>query len=215
MQEDALDYLRYAKIYGNFQTDIAFVKETTKAWQQPASNIMGGLDAIVEKVEAGFYSSQYDFDADLLLLARTANDYHFDLKTGILGSNNWAWSLQWQLTSFSADGDALPKIYVYQDIMEAGDTSDLGWEPSAVANLDGKSVMAYLSEQAIRRNLIGVAESHTEWNIMMENVPYTVGVGSTKDESLFTNSQLYPGESLTGIFENGTKFTWEWYGYYK
>ncbi|KAG8531657.1 uncharacterized protein KY384_003288 [Bacidia gigantensis] len=215
LKDDALDYLKYAKIYGILQSDLAFIKQPTKAWQQPASDIMADLDTIAEAVKAGIYTSQYDFDADVISLARTANDYHFNLKPGILGSNMWAWSLKWQLTSFSTDGKELPKVYVFQDIQQAGDVVNLGWKPSAVATLDGKTILEYLSDLATDRNTVGVAESHTEWNIMMENAAYAFGVGATNDESLFTVSQTYPGEFLTGTFENGTRFTWEWFGYCK
>ena len=212
VQSDALDYLRYAKAYGTLQSDIAFIKQPTKAWQQPASDILGALDSIANKVKAGSYKSQYDFDADVLRLARTANDFHFGLRPGVLGSNYWDWSLQYQLTSFSVDGQQLPKVYVYQDILQKGKSPSQEWQASAVATLDGKPVVQYLSELALNRNLVGVSESHTEWNIMMQNSPYGFGAGAATDTSLFSVSQFYPGETLSVTFENGTKFTWQWYG---
>ena len=95
VKDDALDYLKYAKAYAGLQSDIAFIKSPTPAWQQPASDLLGGLSSIEGKVKNGSYTLQYDFDADVLMLARTSNDYHFTLKPGVLGSGNWAWSLGW------------------------------------------------------------------------------------------------------------------------
>ena len=121
--DDALQYLDYAKVYASLDTNIPYLKSPPSSWQQPSSDILAALDAIKKKVHAGFYETQYDFDAELLMLARTANDFHFNLGTGVLGSSNWAWSLPEPLTSFSVDGNQLPKVYVYNDITLAGNQS--------------------------------------------------------------------------------------------
>lgn len=214
MAKDALQYLDYAEIYARLDSNIPYLKSPPKSWQQSSTDVLAALDAIKRKVGAGFYKSQYDFDAELIRLARTVNEFHFNLVPGVLGSKNWAWSLPETLTSFSTDGSELPKVYVYNDIMLAGNQSnlDLGWEPAPISVMGDKPVLDYLIDQALDWNTVGVGESHTEWNIMMRNIPYTVGSGSTKDESLFTVSQFYRGEYLSGTFENGTEFTWNWVG---
>ena len=106
------------------------------------------------KVQARSYDSQYDFDTDVILLSRVANDFHFNLLPGVVGSNQWAWSLQYSLTSFSSDGKALPQVYVYEDIAQ----NSTAFEASPVATLGGKSVTEYLAYIATTYNTVGVGE---------------------------------------------------------
>ena len=184
-------------------------KAPPQSYTQPGIDVEARLGEIKDKINSDSYDSQYDFDVEFALLARATNDYHFNLNPGLIGSQNWAWSLQWTLTTISADGKALPQVYVYEDI----EAEPRGWDPSPITMIGGVSAMEYLADIALNYNTVGVGESHAEWNIMIRDAPYTFGSGSVIEQSLFTVSKIFRGETLDVAFANGTKSTWDWVGY--
>ena len=87
----------------------------------------------------------------------------------------------------------------------------IGWEPSAIAKINGKDATEYLSQFAAL-NSIGNLEPHADWNQLMSSPALDVS-GSF---SIFEGSTtFYPGESIALTFENGTQLDpVPWLAYY-
>ena len=83
------------------------------------------------------------------------------------------------------------------------DTQDrnIGWQPSAIATINGQKTEEYLAQFAAV-NAFGYLEPNAEWNQLMYSPASDVQGYSSVFGGLTT---FYPGESLTFTFENGTE----------
>lgn len=87
----------------------------------------------------------------------------------------------------------------------------IGWEPSAIAKINGEDATQYLSQFAAL-NSMGSLEPHADWNQLMSSPvldilgTYSVFEGDTT---------FYPGESIALTFENGTQLgPQQWLAHY-
>ena len=77
----------------------------------------------------------------------------------------------------------------------------IGWEPSAIAKINGEDATEYLSQFAAL-NSIGNLEPHADWNQLMSSPAMDV----LRSFSIFEGyTTFYPGESIALTFENGTQ----------
>ena len=87
----------------------------------------------------------------------------------------------------------------------------IGWEPSAIAKINGKDATEYLSQFAAL-NSIGNLEPHAVWNQLMSSPALDVSGSFSIFEGYTT---FYPGESIALTFENGTQLNpVPWRAYY-
>ena len=201
---DALQLIEYAKQYWQFQTTLSYMKTPTEAYQEPPVDIMARLDALSAQVSAGKFSSQYDFDYEIYRLVADSHEGHFNLVEGVLGQF-FKWRLPVSLATALEDGAELPKVFVWQDIINTDSHPNSSWTPSAVLTIGGQSTVDYvasLSQESIQG---GVTEAHAEWNVIMQNPAFSFG---NKVLPYFVETSVYRGESVKGMFENGTEFEW-------
>lgn len=77
----------------------------------------------------------------------------------------------------------------------------IGWDPSAIAKINGEDATQYLSQFAAL-NSIGSLEPHADWNQLMSSPALDI----LSSYSIFEGSTtFYPGESIALTFENGTQ----------
>lgn len=105
----ATRFLAYWNDTLQFESSLENLKNPPAGYQKPAVDLIAGLGQIQDKVNAGSYQSQYDFEADFQRLLYSANDDHVGLTAGVLSSFSFA--NPYGLTSLSLDGIALPKVY--------------------------------------------------------------------------------------------------------
>lgn len=87
----------------------------------------------------------------------------------------------------------------------------IGWEPSAIAKINGEDATEYLSQFAAL-NSIGNLEPHADWNQLMSSPALDVSGSFSIFEGYTT---FYPGESIALTFENGTQLNpVPWRAYY-
>lgn len=77
----------------------------------PPVDLMGGLDQIQKKARQNKYSSQFEFDLDLLDLIRSAHDDHLQIEP--CSTSVFSFTHGEPLVSISQDGLKLPEVYTF------------------------------------------------------------------------------------------------------
>ncbi len=106
----ALDFLSYYNDTLQFQSTLAYLKNPPSSYQQPALDLIGSLNNISLRVQAGEFKSEYAFEATVQEVVYATHDDHITLNTGILSAFTFGSPLR--IVSASTDGIALPKIYI-------------------------------------------------------------------------------------------------------
>ncbi|KAH0441412.1 peptidase s41 family protein [Colletotrichum camelliae] len=78
-QAPALRFIEYYNTTMQFQSTLAHLKNPPPGYQQPAFDLMGGLEELKRNVTAGFFTRQYDFEVALQYLVYALKDAHVDL----------------------------------------------------------------------------------------------------------------------------------------
>jgi hypothetical protein len=197
-----IDYLNTTLL---FQSTLAYLKHPPQGYQQPAIDLLQGLQLIQQNITAGYYTNEYAFEADLQILLYSTHDAHVALSAGVLSAFSFASPLA--ISSVSVDGKQLPKIYVTDDIIQS---PHQGWQLSAIQSINGENVTDYLTKFAAL-NSAGTLEPHADWNQLMTSPAMDIQ-GSV---SVFAGAAtFYPGDNLTFTFENGTELDYYWIAIY-
>ena len=104
----ALRFVDYYNTTIQFQSTLAFLRNPPAAYQQPAVDVLQGLQQIKQNITSGVYKSQYVFEADLQHLVYRMHDAHVDLNSGILAAFTFA--SPYSVVSASVDGKQLPQL---------------------------------------------------------------------------------------------------------
>lgn len=75
----------------------------------PSTDLLGGLDSILEKVNGNSYSSQFEMDLEVSRLIRSAHDGH--LTFSLCSQSMFDYGVNFPLVSISTDGLSLPEVY--------------------------------------------------------------------------------------------------------
>ena len=190
----ATRFLKYYNDTIQFQSTLAYLKNPPSSYQQPAIDILGGLEQIQEDVDNGAFPNQYAFEATLQNLVYSAHDAHFQLDAGILAA--FTFLSPYSIVALSEDGVQTPKVYVTDDIALTTDS----FKPSAIKTINGQDVTAYLTQFAAA-NSVGNLEPNADWNDLMSSFAAYI----QDDYSIFESYvEFYPGDTITLGFENGT-----------
>ena len=183
-----------------FQTTLAYLKSPPEGYQQPAVDFEAELTRIQQRVDAGAYLNQYDFEVDVQLLVYALKDGHVTLNAGILSAFSFA--SPYEVTSVSIDGKQAPKVYITDDLLPEAvlRAARDGWTASPIATINGTEVNEFLTTYAAL-NSWGYVEPHAEWNDLMSNPTLDIQGGLT---TFSGGGSFYPGDNLTFTFENGT-----------
>ena len=104
---------RFIKYYNDtlqFQSTLPYLKDPPAGYQQPATDLLGGLTSIQQAINDNVFPNQYSFEATLQNLINSAHDAHVQLIAGVLAAFTFA--SPYEIASVSIDGIQLPKIYV-------------------------------------------------------------------------------------------------------
>lgn len=103
-------FIQYYNDTLQFQSTIAYLKAPPAGYQQPATDLVGGLARIQQAIDNGQFKDQYSFETTLQRLIYSAHDAHLQLIAGVLAPFKFA--LPFGIASVSLDGKELPKVYV-------------------------------------------------------------------------------------------------------
>lgn len=166
------------------------------------------LDDIKEKVEDDAYDSEYAFGFDLYRATQKAHDGHFTFVPDSVGSI-FTFGRTTPLVSVSEDGQSLPIIFAYEDILAAS-FGNASFVPSPITQIDGCNVTDFLLEWSQYGSL---QDKDALWNNLFY-IPAQVSLGSSgTGTGTFSGGGrgrwVYPGPSTTFLFQNGTSATHE------
>ncbi|KAI9659055.1 MAG: hypothetical protein M1821_002015 [Bathelium mastoideum] len=203
---------RFVKYWNDtlqFQSTLDYLKAPPTGYQQPAVDLIAGLNEIQTTIANGGFANEYQFEAALQNVLYSANDAHVSLTAGLLSSFSFGSSNG--LTSLSLDGVELPKVYLTNDLL-LNQTKDPGqtWLPSAISQINGTDVNDYLSRFAAL-NSPGTLEPHADWNLLMDNPLQEVLDTSALWDGAAT---FYPGDTFSYTFENDSKLDDQWLAAY-
>lgn len=105
----ATQFVGYYRDTLQFQSTLAYLKNPPPSYQQPATDLLAGLESIENDIKSGVFKNEYDFEASLQRLIYSAHDAHLVLYAGALAVFTFGSPLR--IVSVSEDGIALPKIY--------------------------------------------------------------------------------------------------------
>lgn len=106
----ATQLLQYYKETLQFQSTLAYLKNPPPSYQQPAVDLLEGLERIQRGIDNGAFPNQYAFAATLQNLIYSAHDAHLSLNAGVLAA--FAFGSPYSIATVSIDGIQLPKVFI-------------------------------------------------------------------------------------------------------
>lgn len=89
-------------------TDIEIINPPT-GYTMPSTDLLGGIDSVLEKVNNNGYSSQFEMDLEVSNIIRSANDGHLAFQ--LCSQSIFDYEIDIPLVSISTDGLQLPEVY--------------------------------------------------------------------------------------------------------
>ncbi|PVH98463.1 peptidase S41 family protein-like protein [Periconia macrospinosa] len=199
--------------YINWQSTLTALKNPPAEYAekvQPPLDVLGGLQKISAALDAGEFTSEYDFGWALYTLIQSAHDGHFTYVPDTV-SSFFTWGRRVPLVSVSEDGEKLPAIFAFQDVLGL-QFKNISYTPSPVTQIDGVSATEFLENWSQFGSL-------QDRDALYNNVFYElaqVSLGSDgSGTGTFTGGGrgrfAYPGATTTLTFANGTSYTMENY----
>tara|TARA_R110002003_G_scaffold214_29_gene16222 strand:+ start:7925 stop:10207 length:2283 start_codon:yes stop_codon:yes gene_type:complete len=177
---------------------------------QPPVDIVGGLDNIDQRIDAGGFKNEYEFGWALYTLIQSAHDGHFSYIPDSV-SQVFQWGRRVPLVSVSADGEQVPSVFVFADVL-GSQFKNISYTPSPVVEIDGLEAFEWLENWSGWGSL-------QDRDALYNNVFYElaqVSLGSAgSGTGTFTGGGrgrfVYPGDTTTLKFANGSSYTMQNY----
>ncbi|KAL8672149.1 MAG: hypothetical protein Q9168_003372 [Polycauliona sp. 1 TL-2023] len=201
-QTVASDFLQYYRDTLEFQSTLTYLKTPPSSYQQPATDLLAGLDQIRRELGTGIFNNQYEFEVAVLDLVYSAHDYHTQMYGG--ATNVFSFGSPFEIVSASIDGIKPPQVYIAYDLSESF-VSD--YTASPIATVNGQPASDYYANFAAR-NSLGYLDPHADWNNLMYS-PAAAIQGLVSDYT--GQTPFYPGDVFSIVLENGTAIgDWTW-----
>ena len=120
----ALQLISYYNQTLQFQSTLAYLRNPPATYQQPGTDVIGGLDAIQSNINAGRYANEYEFESAILRLIQSSHDGHLVFSGG--ASAVFSFTSPYQFLSISPDGIQMPKVYVAGKYLDSRAVRDHG-----------------------------------------------------------------------------------------
>ncbi|CAI6339074.1 unnamed protein product [Periconia digitata] len=185
------------KIYIQWQSNLAYLKNPPAEYTESPVDLMAEIESMKRQLSDNGYNNEYEFQLDLNRLFNRAYDNHLTWQPDILASvMQFQRPVGSELVSVSSDGNALPEIFSYQDILLA--KKDPSFKPSPVRTINDEGVVEYLRKVAIQA---GFHDADTRWNALFPSQPL-IASGMTYLGSFRTGQYSSPNTTMS--FVNGT-----------
>ncbi|KAK1832533.1 hypothetical protein QBC39DRAFT_280800 [Podospora conica] len=140
-KETALKHIDHLRPQWQWHSTIEYLKNPPKGYLSEGVDLLGGLDDIKAKLQDDAYLTEWDFLADLHMLARVrVKDQHFHAANTFM--NLFTFKTGAEFVSISKDGVSLPEIFVQEDIKHDKEK----YHPSPVSTIDGLPAVTYLKK---------------------------------------------------------------------
>ncbi|KAL9115960.1 MAG: hypothetical protein Q9227_000328 [Pyrenula ochraceoflavens] len=197
--------------YIQWQTTLSYLKDPPAEYAekiQPAVDVYGTLQQIRDNVTSGAFENEYQFGFALYRLFQSTHDGHLVYVPDVV-SSIFTWGRPVALVSVSADGQAIPEIYVYSDVLAAS-FGNATFSPAAVTSINGEDAVDYLLDWSENGSL---QDRDALWNnVFYELAQVSLG-SSGSGTGTFSGSgrgrYVYAGPTTTLGFANGSTTTYE------
>ena len=198
--------------YLNWQTTIEYLKDPPAEYAakiQPPYDFYARFEEIYQKAQANAYANEREFGWDLYELFQQAHDGHF-VYYPIITNGIFAFGRTTPLVSVSSDGESIPEVYVYSDVLAS--SFDSSFVPSPLAQIDGQDSTEFLLNWSQYGSL---QDRDALWNNMFYLLAQVslgsqgTGVGTFAGGG--RGRWVYPGPTTSLNFANGTTITNENY----
>lgn len=204
--EEATELLDSIPAYIQWQSTLSYLKappaEYVEKIQGPV-DIYGEIAAIRENLTSGAYQSEYEFGFALYRVFQTAHDGHFAYSPDVV-SGVFTFGRPVILVSASPDGQAIPEIYVYTDVL-ASSFGNATYNYSTVTGINGQDAIEYLLNWSQNGNL---QDRDALWNNVFYELSQVVlgsiGTGTGTFSGGGRGRYIYAGPTTTLTFANGT-----------
>ncbi|KAL2061304.1 hypothetical protein VTL71DRAFT_7577 [Oculimacula yallundae] len=207
-KEAAVGLIKYFKPYLEFQSTLAWLKDPPKSYQQPAVDLMGGLENMTAQISAGSFTNQYDFELAIHTLLQGSHEGHLGLQTPLYSL--FVFRSPFEFLSVSFDGVQLPQVFVHEDLaLVAASTADLPWTISPVTLINDQKAEEFLRDYA-RKYAIGTIEPHADYNSVMYNAARHLGTGGVQSSPFGIGFNYLGSDTMNITFANGTEKSGNW-----
>lgn len=198
-----------ARPYLDWQTTTSYIAEPPAEYAEKVQapyDFYAEFDRIYEKAQANGYANEYAFGFDLYRCFQRTHDGHFVLYPDSVNLI-FSFGRTTPLVSVSLDGQSIPEVYVYADVLAAS-FGDASFTPSPLTEIDGQDSTDFLLNFSQYGSL---QDRHALWNNMFYLLaqvslgPSGTGAGTFAGGG--RGQWIYPGPSTTLTFANGTSVT--------
>lgn len=207
--EAAVALLDSFRPYLEWQSTTSYIKEPPAEYAEKVQapyDFYAEFESIYETAKSNGYANEYEFGFDLYRCFQQTHDGHFVF---IPDSVGWifTFSRTTPLVSVSLDGQSIPQVYVYADVLAAslGNTS---FTPSPITEIDGQDSTEFLLNWSQYGSL---QDRDALWNNMFYLLGQVSLGGSGSGTGTFSGGGrgrwIYPGANTTLTFANGTSVT--------
>ncbi|KAI1006120.1 hypothetical protein K3495_g2105 [Podosphaera aphanis] len=185
--------------YLEWQSDTAWKRDPPADYSFPGHDIFQSLSTVKTNLEADHYINEYQFQSDLYQVFTQAHDGHLSFYPDAL-TKAFDFSRQRSLVSISSDGNSLPVIKLFEDVIYSPQSA------SVVTRINDVDAAAYIS------NFSDLATFNQDPDAAYNAMFYEKASAAAGGLKGFFSSggrlrYIYPGASTTFTFENGTSLT--------
>lgn len=195
--------------YLNWQTTIEYLKDPPAEYAekvQPPYDFYAEYERIYDEAKSNNYPNERAFGWDLYRVFQRSHDGHFVYYPDSVNLI-FSFGRTTPLVSVSKDGQSIPEIYVYADIL-ASSFGNTSFTPSPLSEIDGQDSTEWLLNFSEYGSL---QDRDALWNNMFYLLaqvslgPTGTGVGTFAGGG--RGRWVYPGPHTTLTFANGTSVT--------
>ncbi|KAJ5772405.1 Interphotoreceptor retinol-binding [Penicillium odoratum] len=196
----AVVFLNQVRKMLEFQSTVDILKNPPSGYDMPSTDLLGGIDSILEKVDNGEYSSQFEMDLDVSSLISSAHDGHLAFQ--LCSQSIFSFQIDLPLISISSDGLSLPEVFTLSDARAQKSGSK---DVSSIESINGTAVADYLELYALSQSL---QDRDAQYNRVFPALARIFTNTPTDQNGIWaTNGAWTEGSELTIKYSNGTSQT--------
>ncbi|KAJ5632661.1 Interphotoreceptor retinol-binding [Penicillium lividum] len=196
----AVVFLNQVRKMLEFQSTVDILKNPPSGYDMPSTDLLGGIDSILEKVDNGAYSSQFEMDLDVSSLILSAHDGHLAFQ--LCSQSIFSFQVDLPLVSISSDGLSVPEVFTLSDAKAQKSGSK---DVSSIESINGTAVADYLELYALSQSL---QDRDAQYNRVFPALARIFTNTPTDQDGIWaTNSAWTEGSDLTIQYSNGTSQT--------
>lgn len=208
----AVELMDSMRPYIDWQTTTTWLADPPAEYAQkiqPPYDFWAEFERIYDAAAAKSYENEYAFGFDLYRAFQMTHDGHFVYIPDSVGLI-FNFARPAGLVSLSPDGQSIPRIYLYSDVLAAStsNSSNGSFVPSAITQIDGQDSVEYLLNWSQYGSL---QDRDALWNNVFVELaqiqlgPYGSGLGTFSGGG--RGRWVYPGETTDLTFANGSSLT--------